>query len=102
MAENGEKRSPTSHRTPGQIKRAIKGYDATKKTRKRRAARNSARAKLMKEGKVSKGDGKDVAHKKALTRGGTNKRSNLTVQSQAKNRGWRKDKPGPNKPTTRR
>lgn len=102
MAENGEKRDPKSHRTPGQIRRMVKGYDATPEVKKRRAARNAARAKLMKEGKVRKGDGKDVAHKKALSKGGTNSRKNLAVQSQKKNRGWRRDKGGPNKPRSGR
>ena len=102
MAENGEKRDPKSHRTPGQIRRMVKGYDATPEVRKRRAARNAARARLMKEGKVSKGDGKDVAHKRALSKGGSNARSNLKVQSASKNRGWRDDRSGPNKPTSRK
>lgn len=48
---------------------------------KDRAERNAARAKLMKEGKVRKGDGKQVDHKKPLSEGGSNKRSNLRVTS---------------------
>lgn len=90
MAEKGEKRDPSSHRTPGQIKRQVKGYNAKPEQVKKRTKNNSARAQLMKEGKVSKGDGKDVAHKRALSKGGGNSRSNLSVQSQSKNRGWRK------------
>jgi hypothetical protein len=91
MAENGEKRDPSSHRTPGQIKRKNRGYDARPENVKKRTMNNQARATLMKEGKVKKGDGKDVDHKKALRDGGGNSRSNLRVQSQAKNRGWRRD-----------
>ena len=40
---------------------------------KNRAARNAARAKMVKAGKAKKGDGKDVAHVVALDKGGSNK-----------------------------
>ena len=53
-------------------------------TRKaKRAARNRARYKMMKVGKVSKGDGKDVDHKNrnALD----NRPGNLSVMSRAAN-----------------
>lgn len=53
------------------------------KRKKDRAARNRARYKLMKEGKVKKGDGKVVDHKKPLSKGGSNDRSNLRVKSKA-------------------
>ena len=41
-------------------------YDQTEKAKKARAERNKARRMLMKEGKVAKGDGKDVHHKKVV------------------------------------
>lgn len=49
--------------------------------RKERAKRNKARRELMQEGKVHKGDGKVVNHKKALSKGGGTGRKNLEVQS---------------------
>lgn len=49
--------------------------------RKKRALRNKARRQMMAEGKVKKGDGKVVNHKKALSKGGSDKKSNLEVQS---------------------
>ncbi len=52
--------------------------------KKRRAARNAARRKLMSEGRVSKGDGKDVHHKDGNPR--NNSASNLEVVSKSKNR----------------
>lgn len=82
-----EKRSPTAHRTPSQIKKHGRTYQATPKQKKLRAKRNAARRDAIAAGKVSKGDGKDVGHKKPLSRGGTNAKSNITVQSRAKNRG---------------
>ena len=85
MAEGGEKRSKTAHRTPSQIKRHGRTFQARPEQKKNRAARNAARATLKKAGvKVA---GKDVAHKKPLSKGGSNSRSNLTVQSKKKNRG---------------
>jgi hypothetical protein len=59
---------------------------------KDRAKRNAARRKLMAEGKVSKGDGKDVDHKKPLRSGGSNSRSNLRVQSKGSNRSFSRKK----------
>jgi len=91
MAENGEKRDPSSHRTPGQIKRKNAGYDARPENVKARTNNNKARAIMEKEGKVRKGDGKDVNHIKPQRDGGSTKRSNLNVQTQKKNRGWMRD-----------
>jgi hypothetical protein len=45
---------------------------------------------MEKGGRVSKGDGKEVDHKKPLRSGGTNSPTNLRVTSASKNRGWRK------------
>lgn len=91
MAENGEKRDPKSHRTPGQIKRKNAGYDARPENVAKRVKNNQARSTMEKEGRVRKGDKKDVDHKVPLRSGGSNARSNLRVVSQAKNRGWRKE-----------
>lgn len=73
-----------------------KAYNARPEQVKKRMERNRARAALMREGVVKKGDGKDVDHKVPLDRGGSNARSNLRVTSQKKNRGWRRGKSGYN------
>lgn len=91
MAENGERRDPKSHRTPGQIKRKNAGYDARPENVAKRVKNNQARSMLEKEGRVRKGDGKDVDHKRPLRSGGGNSRSNLRVMDRSKNRGWRKE-----------
>ena len=65
-------------------------YEASPEQKKNRAARNAARAKLMKEGKVSKGDGKDVSHKVAFDKGGSNKQG-VRVESASKNRSFKRD-----------
>jgi 5-methylcytosine-specific restriction endonuclease McrA len=89
MAERGEKRDPVSHRTPTQITRQVKGYSARPENVAKRVKNNQARAQLMKEGVVRKGDGKDVDHKTPLRAGGGNSRSNLRAVSKSRNRGWR-------------
>lgn len=61
---------------------------------RKRAQRNSARAKLEKAGKVKKGDGKVVDHKTPIRKGGGNGPGNLRVASKKKNAGWRKGKKG--------
>jgi hypothetical protein len=53
---------------------------------KKRAARNKARAIMAKEGLVHKGDGKDVDHKKPVSKGGATTRSNLRVKTASANR----------------
>jgi hypothetical protein len=60
---------------------------------KNRVARNAARRKAMKAGKVKKGDGKDVAHIVALDKGGTNKQG-VRIESKASNRSFLRDKKG--------
>lgn len=84
-------RDPSSHRTPEQIRAMDHNYNKRPDQVKQRTENNQARAMLMKEGRVHKGDGKDVNHIKMQKDGGTNARSNLNVQSEHKNRGWRRD-----------
>jgi len=67
-----------------------KAYNARPEEVKKRVANNAARREAIKEGRARVGDGKDVAHKKSLENGGTNAKSNLTVQDRSTNRGWRK------------
>lgn len=64
------------------------------KRRRQRAARHRARAAMVKAGKVKKGDGKQVDHKKPLSRGGTNKRSNLRVTTPRKNTSYARKSSG--------
>ena len=87
MAENGEIRSKTAHRTPSQIKRHGRTYQATPAQKKKRAKRNAARAKVVKSRGSAAVKGKDVGHKRPLSKGGTNSTGNLKVQSKKQNRG---------------
>ena len=68
-------------------------YEDTPEQVKHREERNRLRYKLMKEGKVHKGDKKDVAHKKALDKGGSSKQGYF-VQSRSGNRSFDRDSKG--------
>lgn len=70
--------------------RAQAKYNSKPEQIKRRAARNAARRKMIAAGKARKGDGKDVAHKNNNPK--DNRRSNLTMQSKAKNRSFARTK----------
>jgi hypothetical protein len=69
-------------------------YDGTEMVKKKRAARNKARRMLEREGLVHKGDGKDVDHKKPLSKGGTTVRSNLRVKDDNANRSYKRTSKG--------
>jgi hypothetical protein len=49
---------------------------------------------LEREGVVNKGDGKDVDHKKPLSKGGTTTRSNLKAVSATANRSYKRKSDG--------
>jgi len=67
-----------------------KNYNAQPSNVDKRVANNRARAEMIKEGRTKVGDGKDVAHLRALDNGGSNAKSNLAVQDRSYNRAWRK------------
>lgn len=75
---------------PRDYKKEYANYQGKPEQIKRRASRNAARRLLEKEGKVSKGDGKDVNHKNGDPK--SNKRSNLQVQSKSANRSYPRTK----------
>ena len=81
MPRKGELKKGAKKRSVQQRK-----YNSTAKQKKNRVARNTARRRAVKAGKVSKGDGKDVDHKRKLKDGGSNSKSNLRVRSRSKNR----------------
>ena len=81
MPKKGETSSTASARSKQQ-----RAYNSTDKAKKERAARNKARNQAIKKGKVSKGDGKDIDHKKPLRNGGSNAKSNQRVVSSKTNK----------------
>ena len=82
-----EKRSPTAHRTPSQIKKHGRTYQASTKQKANRAARGRARTAVKKKLGAAAVAGKDVGHKTPISKGGSNSMSNLTPQTKKKNRG---------------
>ena len=61
-------------------------YHSSEKQKKDRAHRNNANRKLKREGRIAKGDGKDVDHKDGNPR--NNSPSNLTVKKKESNRSF--------------
>jgi hypothetical protein len=77
---------------PRDYRKEYDNYQGKPEQVKNRAARNGARRKMEKEGKVKKGDGKDVDHKTPMAKGGGNGRSNLAVKPKSKNRSFARTK----------
>jgi len=85
-------------------KNYVRDYDQERKTAIARgetlgsdsgnAQRKRARRELEREGRVREHDGKDVDHKKPLSKGGSNSKSNLAVKSKSANRSFARNKSG--------
>lgn len=71
-----------------------KAYNARPENVNRREDNNLARARLMREGKLKVGDGKDAAHIVPLDKGGKTTPGNVKVESRKANRDWRKGRKG--------
>jgi hypothetical protein len=65
-------------------RREYENYDSREDVKKRRAARNKARRFMEREGRVHKGDGKDVDHRDGNPH--NNGKSNLRVMDASANR----------------
>ncbi|CAB4190206.1 hypothetical protein UFOVP1193_43 [uncultured Caudovirales phage] len=65
-------------------------YEDSPEQVKKRVARNAARRKLMKAGKLHKGDGKDASHVVAMDKGGSNA-DGVRVESASANRSFKRD-----------
>lgn len=78
-------------KTPRPYKKEYEQYQGKPEQIKNRAKRNAARAEMVKRGRVRKGDGKDVDHAMALSKGGTNSAKNLRVKSASDNRSFKRN-----------
>lgn len=74
-------------RTKAGVKHEYQKFQSSTKAKKERAARNTARRRALKAGKVHKGDNLDIDHKRGVSAG--NSPSNLRVMSAHANRGRR-------------
>ena len=61
-------------------------FQSSKKAKRDRASRNKARRQAEREGRVHKGDGKEIDHIQGLSSGGSNSQSNIRVVSRKFNR----------------
>jgi hypothetical protein len=75
-------------------KREVALYTSKPEVKKKRAQQNAARRTMIEAGKARKGDGKDVDHKTALSKGGSNSASNLRVVSRGSNRSFSRNADG--------
>lgn len=69
-------------------------YDGKPKNIKKRDLSNKARNMMVKAGKASKGDGKDVDHRTPMSKGGKTVMSNLRTVSRAANRSFSRNPDG--------
>lgn len=75
-------------------------YHSKPEQRKNRSERTVARRESNEAGHTSKGDGKDLDHKKPLSRGGANTKANTRVVSASTNRSFARNKDGSMKSQT--
>jgi hypothetical protein len=75
-------------------KKEVAKYTSRPEVVKKRVEQNKARRLMEKEGKVHKGDGKDVDHKTPLSKGGTTSKSNLRVVDRGANRSFSRNPDG--------
>lgn len=69
-------------------KEEYRRYQSSPEQKKRRAGRNKARRQMIREGRASKGDGRDVDHRDGNPN--NNSRSNLRMRSRSSNRSIRR------------
>lgn len=69
---------------------------------KNRSERTTLRREANSKGITSKGDGKDLDHKKPLSKGGSNSLANARVTSKSENRSFSRNKDGSMKSQTSR
>ena len=81
---------PSSPNYKRKYRQEYDNYHSSAAQRKKRSNRTMARRRLMREGVVAKGDGKDVTHKNGNAK--DNSRKNLGVQKASKNRSYKRTK----------
>lgn len=75
-------------------KKEYEKYHGKKEQIANRSERTTARRASNAAGTTSKGDGKDLDHRKPLSKGGSNSKSNLRVTSASSNRSFSRNPDG--------
>ena len=94
------KKDPKTGKSVRDYKRENELYNSKPEQRKNRSERTVARNKANADGITHKGDGRDLDHKKPLSKGGTSARSNLRAVSASSNRSFRRNSDGSMKSQT--
>lgn len=81
---------PYKNKADRDYKHEYETYQGKPDQIKKRAERNKARAKLVKAGKLHKGDGMDAAHVKAIDKGGSIK-DGIRAEDANSNRSFKRD-----------
>ncbi len=85
----------------GTINREYQNYHASPEQRKNRSDRTVARNEAIKDGRVKRGDGKDLDHIKPISKGGSAKdKANTRVVSASTNRSFERNSDGSMKSQT--
>lgn len=66
--------------------REYRKFQSSEKAKKDRAARNRVRRQALREGRVKKGDSKEIDHIVPLSKGGSTSESNTRIVSRTTNR----------------
>lgn len=69
-------------------KREYKEYHSSPEQRKNRSLRTVARNAAIADGRAARGDNKDLDHKRALSKGGSNAKTNQRMVSKGENRSF--------------
>ena len=80
--------------------REYKEYHASPEQRHNRSLRTIARNAAIADGRASRGDGKDLDHTRALSKGGSNAKSNQRMVSASSNRSFARNANGSMKSQT--
>jgi|TARA_R110000787_G_scaffold86681_3_gene184820 hypothetical protein len=84
-------KTPRPYKKEYELRKKKAGVHADRMERqKARRAMDKTGKDANKNGKADKREGKDIAHKKALSKGGTNK-TGVKVQARSKNRSFKRD-----------
>ena len=75
-------------------KKEYEAYHSRPEQIKNRSERTTLRREANSKGITSKGDGKDLDHKKPLSKGGSNSLANARVTSKSENRSFSRNKDG--------
>lgn len=75
-------------------KKEYEAYHSRPEQIANRSKRTTARRAANEDGRTSKGDGKDLDHKRPLSKGGSNAKSNQRVVSKSTNRSFARNADG--------